>query len=74
MQVWARAVGAQIEIARLRAAAAACDPQAVEQSRAAAVRQALSRANALSAEALDKLFLRARAAEVRRELLRQPCG
>lgn len=55
----------QVEISRLRAAAAACDPLAVAQSRAGAVREALTRANAASAEALERLLLRATAPEVR---------
>lgn len=64
-EVWMRAVTTQIEIGRLRAAAAACDPRAVEQGRAAAVQSALARANAASAGVVESLFARARAAEVR---------
>lgn len=63
-QVWNRAVTAQIELGRLRAAAAACDPQAVSQARNAAVRDALLRANSASAEIVEKLHSRVTAAEV----------
>lgn len=65
MQVWSRAVSTQVTIARLRAAAAACDPQAVETARAMAVRDALNLANSTYAAAIEKLMDRAKAAEVR---------
>lgn len=65
VQVWMRAVSTQVEISRLRAAAAVCDPQAVEQAKVAAVREALGHANSASAAALETLLDRTVAAEVR---------
>lgn len=64
-QVWDRAVQTQVEIARLRAAAAACDPAAMETAKATAVRDALSLANSTYADALERLMQRAKSAEVR---------